>query len=110
MSPKPCCKDMKAYRVDFWPRILPANPVTDWIQVCEDHGLSIQVDLSQDDGLIEVRAKMTFMYMKRVDTCMFAATAALCQHTTPTLLIGSKMTDLSTASSYGQELNIPFSF
>jgi hypothetical protein len=49
MSTKPCCNDMKAYRVDFWPRILPTNPVTDWIQVREDHGLSIQVDLSQAD-------------------------------------------------------------
>jgi hypothetical protein len=61
MSAKPCCNDMRAYRIDFWPRILPANPVTDWIQVCEDHGLSIQVDLSQADGLIEVKAKVTFM-------------------------------------------------
>jgi len=54
MSTKPCCNDMKAYRIDFWPRILPANPVTDWIQVCEDHGSSIQVEQSQADGLIEI--------------------------------------------------------
>jgi hypothetical protein len=82
MSTKPCCNDMKAYRIDFWSRILPANPVTNWIQVCEDHGSSIQVDSSKDDGLIEVNAKVTFI-LGRVDTCMFAATAALCQHTTP---------------------------
>jgi hypothetical protein len=82
MSTKPCCNDMKAYRIDFWSRILPANPVTNWIQVCEDHGSSIQVDSSKDDGLIEVNAKVTFI-LGRVDTCMFAATAALCQHTAP---------------------------